>query len=98
MLRTPNRFRLPAAWILLILGSVFLPDGLSSVEAAASPMPAEKLMNAIRDYHASLSVHPTELPASLPQETEEAYEAKIRELFAQEDFKELEKIAAVNRS
>ncbi len=54
-------------------------------------------MHIIRDYSRGHHSPPMPIPFTPPTESEEAYEAHVRELFAQEDFLQLEKIAQQNR-
>lgn len=84
----------------VILGFSALVLCLSSCsrsEARRPPADAEAVRQAVRDYGRGHLALLTPGVAEKPDQTDEAYAAYIRNILAQEDFAQLEKIAQQNR-
>jgi len=86
--------------IFAIITNVLVAVTISSCgpsEAAPPAVPMETVMNAVRNYGHGHQSAISPAPASVPEETDEQYRASINDLFAQENFAELEKIEQQNR-
>lgn len=66
--------------------------------SAASPVATDSLMKTIREYGVGHKGTLTPDPPTKPDETDEAYSARIRALMAKEDFAQLEKLQQQNRA
>src|SRR5689334_1351113 len=65
---------------------------------AASPVATDTLMKTIREYGVGHKGTLTPDSPTKPDETDEAYSARIRALMAKEDFAQLENIQQQNRA
>src|SRR5271154_907333 len=68
------------------------------LDATPAMVPIETVMQAIHDYGRGHQVLPPPAASTATAETEEGYQADIGLLLAEENFAELEKIAAQNRT
>ncbi len=66
-------------------------------EASPPPTPPEAVMQSIHDYGRGHQALLAPGSAEKPDQTDEAYSAHIRNILAQEDFAQLEKLARQNR-
>jgi hypothetical protein len=86
------------AWLIGLLGLAATLNSCRRTVASPPSGPPEAVMKAIHDYG---SDHPgllmPALSAKSPDETDEAYDAKIEQLIVKRDFAQLEKIAVQNR-
>lgn len=86
--------------IVAIVAIVFVAVTVSScghTQAASPAVPIETVMKTVRDYGTGHQSAISPAPASVPEETDEKYSARINNFFVHENFAELEKIEQQNR-
>src|SRR5580704_12971295 len=82
----------------VLLLTIFSSSCNHNVKAPNQPQVADAVMQTIHQYGLGHNPAATPVQISMPDLTEEAYQAQITELIAQQKFPELEKIAQENRA
>jgi hypothetical protein len=87
-----TKMRLPLT-ALFFAALTFTASSCGKSQASAPPARMNLVMQSIHDYGRGHQPQPAPLPTAMPQETESLYGAHVNNLFVQEDFAGLEKLA-----